>query len=77
IICASDHIEDQHFEFHQKDETQSTSFLSLAELEAAHIAKALKHCNGNKSQAAKLLGISRPTIHKKIGDYGLDSDNKQ
>ena len=46
-------------------------FLSLAEMEAAHIKAALARCHGNKSEAARLLGISRPTIHKKIGDYGL------
>ena len=57
------------------DNDQATSnedsFQSLAEMEAAHIQAALQRCQGNKSEAARLLGISRPTIHKKIGDYGL------
>ncbi len=53
-------------------EATTHKFLSLAELEAQHIQAALLRCKGNKSEAARLLGISRPTIHKKIGDYGLD-----
>ena len=35
------------------------------------IAEALKITNGNRSQAAKLLSISRPTLHAKIDKYGL------
>lgn len=35
------------------------------------IAEALRICHGNKSQAAKLLGLSRPTLHTKIEKYRL------
>ena len=35
------------------------------------IAEALKKTHGNRSQAAKLLGISRPTLHAKINKYGI------
>jgi len=35
------------------------------------IAEALRICNGNKSQAARLLGLSRPTLHSKIEKYKL------
>ena len=35
------------------------------------VAEALKLTGGNRSQAAKLLGISRPTLHAKIDKYGL------
>jgi DNA-binding protein Fis len=27
--------------------------------------------DGNRSRAAKLLGLSRPTLHSKIEKYGL------
>lgn len=32
---------------------------------------ALRHCHGNKSQAARLLGISRNTVRKRVEKYGL------
>jgi len=42
----------------------------LAEIEKRHIRRALEHCRGNKTQAAKLLGITRLTLRTKIADYG-------
>ena len=35
------------------------------------VAEALKITNGNRSQAAKLLSISRPTLHAKIDKYKI------
>ncbi len=35
------------------------------------IGQALKLTSGNRSRAAKLLGLSRPTLHSKIEKYGL------
>ena len=35
------------------------------------IAEALKQTNGNRSRAARLLGISRPTLHAKINKYQI------
>ncbi len=35
------------------------------------IAEALMETDGNRSQAAKLLGLSRPTLHSKIDKYQL------
>ncbi len=35
------------------------------------VAEALKITNGNRSQAAKLLSISRPTLHAKIDKYNI------
>ncbi len=42
-------------------------------LEREEISRALTECNGQKSQAARLLGISRPTLDKKIKVYNLQS----
>jgi DNA-binding NtrC family response regulator len=44
---------------------------SLAELEKAYIARLLEFTGGNRTQVARILGISYPTIAKKILDYGL------
>jgi len=35
------------------------------------ISEALKSTNGNRTQAAKLLGLSRPTLHAKIEKYNI------
>ena len=35
------------------------------------ISEALKITNGNRSQAAKLLNMSRPTLHAKIDKYNI------
>jgi len=35
------------------------------------ISEALNLTGGNRSRAAKLLGLSRPTLHSKIEKYSL------
>jgi DNA-binding protein Fis len=44
---------------------------SLAELERLYIARLLVFTGGNRTQVARLLGVSYPTVAKKITDYGL------
>ncbi len=46
--------------------------IKLQELEAAFIRKTLETCNGNKSMAAKMLGISRKGLYQKMARYGID-----
>lgn len=43
----------------------------LAEVEAPMIAEVLRHCRGNQSRAASILGISRGTLRKKLVEYRL------
>ena len=45
---------------------------TLKELEKSSIRSALQRWEGNRSRAAKELGISRRTIINKIQEYGLD-----
>ncbi|MEZ4396307.1 MAG: sigma-54 dependent transcriptional regulator [Candidatus Krumholzibacteriia bacterium] len=47
---------------------------SLAEVEAEHIRRVLDACGWNQGRACAVLGISRPTLRKKIADYGLRED---
>ena len=42
-------------------------------MEKAFIQQALKLTDGNVTEAAKLLGISRRTLHRKIKTYKLES----
>jgi DNA-binding NtrC family response regulator len=45
--------------------------LSLAELEAAYIAEMLVATRGNKTECARILGISRKNLYEKIARYEL------
>lgn len=47
--------------------------LTLQEIERRHIARVLAHHDGNRSRAARSLGISRATLYEKIARYGLGS----
>jgi two-component system, NtrC family, response regulator AtoC len=47
---------------------ETGTFLSLKEMEEGHIRKAMVRADGNKSRAAKLLGISRMTLYRKLED---------
>ncbi|MCP5277844.1 MAG: sigma-54-dependent Fis family transcriptional regulator [Thiobacillus sp.] len=44
---------------------------AMAEMEKLHIARVLRHCHGNKTHAAALLGITRLTLRNKIRLYEL------
>ena len=46
--------------------------LSLAEVEKAHIINVLDRQNWNITSSAKLLGIDRVTIYKKLNKYGIN-----
>ena len=46
--------------------------LSLETVERQHIARVLAHHDGNRSRAARTLGISRATLYEKLARYGLD-----
>ncbi len=45
--------------------------VSIDRVSAILVGEALSLSGGNRSKAAKLLGISRPTLHSKIEKYGL------
>lgn len=52
---------------------QGTSGQQLSDVEREFIRAKLAESQGNKSRAAKLLGISRRTLYRKIDEYKLES----
>jgi DNA-binding NtrC family response regulator len=46
--------------------------LTVAEAEKQLIARALKDCGANRTLAARKLGMSRRTLHRKLHLYHLE-----
>jgi two-component system, NtrC family, response regulator AtoC len=53
--------------------TLKSSDLNLEKMEKAFINLSLRQTNGNVTEAAKLLGISRRTLHRKIKTYQINA----
>ena len=43
---------------------------TLADVEAAYIRHTLERCGGNRSMAARILGIGRNTLARKLAEGG-------
>jgi transcriptional regulator with AAA-type ATPase domain/pSer/pThr/pTyr-binding forkhead associated (FHA) protein len=75
ILAEAGQITPEHLELRPVTTSTTISsdqpFPTLAEFEAGHIQAALIRSQGNRSAAARLLGISRPTLRRKIEEYGL------
>ena len=51
--------------------TPSAALPTLSEVEARHIARVLSQVNGHVGEAARILGIHRNTLARKIREYGV------
>jgi transcriptional regulator with PAS, ATPase and Fis domain len=82
-LCDGPEIDATHlsiFEWHRRERNEEPGQairipdigMTLAEVEAEALRITLKLTGGNRSAAARILAISRPTIHRKIRDYGLE-----
>jgi transcriptional regulator with PAS, ATPase and Fis domain len=58
-------------------EARNDRLSSLADAERAHIARVLEAVEWNKKEAARVLDISRGTLYRKIGEYGLSPQIRQ
>ncbi len=72
VMASGSVLEAEDIEFSRMVEpTPKNETLNLEQLEQEAIMKAISRSNGNLSQAASLLGISRFTLYRKIEKYGL------
>jgi two-component system response regulator AtoC len=78
ILSRSDVLELDECWFQRTEVTDATAsaceeseLKSLNCMEKQHILKILRHTGGNYGETCKILGITRPTLRKKINDYGL------
>lgn len=84
ILCLDTDIGTEHLpqelnvESHKSPVTLGdtlTSDMSLNEMEKRHILFVLKENKNNKSQTARVLGISRSTLREKLRQYGINDED--
>jgi DNA-binding NtrC family response regulator len=53
---------------------ESPQVLSIAEMEKQAILNTIRQLNGDKLMAAKLLGIGKTTLYRKLKEYGIEDE---
>jgi DNA-binding NtrC family response regulator len=48
--------------------------LTLEEVERRHVLRVLEACHGNRTDAAKILGLDRKTLYRKLLRWGVNDD---
>src|SRR4029077_14702368 len=72
LMCRSDQIQTGDLGLgSQRQQTQNLEELSLEAVESILIRKALQRFQGNVSQAAEALGLSRGALYRRMEKYGL------
>src|ERR1039457_5597567 len=72
LMCRTDEIQPADLALNtQRAQTQGLEDLSLEAVEAMLVRKALQRYQGNVSQAAEALGLSRGALYRRMEKYGL------
>ena len=74
ILSEGGVLDVQSLPFVQRDFREGAGILSdfsMSDMEKRHIARVLKHTNGNKAEAARLLEIGIATLYRKIEEYKI------
>ena len=78
VLSRSERLDETDLPLLASDEDSSDRMLmpspgeaSLGEMEKATILKTLEAAEGNKSEAARRLGITRRTLHQKLKKWGM------
>jgi two-component system response regulator AtoC len=73
ILAKGDVIQEENLPLERgKEKVVSTELVPLKDIEKDYVQHVLRETNGNKTQASKILQISRPTLDKKIKEYKLN-----
>jgi DNA-binding NtrC family response regulator len=72
LLCRGEEIEPANLAIAaQRTPAQSLENMSIDEVQTLLIQKMMRRCNGNITQAAEGLGLSRAALYRRIEKYGL------
>ncbi len=73
IMCRDENIQPANLGLQSSNRPRAINLdeMSVEEVEALLVSKALARCNGNISQAAEVLGLSRGSFYRRMEKYGL------
>jgi transcriptional regulator with AAA-type ATPase domain len=72
ILCDGALIDADHLSLHPATRSPRHDTTDLGVVERTTIAKVLHDCAGNKTRAARRLGLSRTQLHLRVRKYGLE-----
>ena len=71
IICEGGLIAPEHLALHSDDRASITGTTNVRLVERQLVEQVLKECNGNKSKAARRLGLTRKQLYVRLRQYQL------
>ena len=49
---------------------EAVEMIPLREVERRYVLQVLEHCGGNRTEAARVLGLDRKTLYRKLIKWG-------
>jgi transcriptional regulator with PAS, ATPase and Fis domain len=72
IVCDGASIDTEHLSLSGRDDVPSLGSIDLGVLEQQAIEQAMREVAGNKSRAARMLGISRTQLYGRLRKYEVE-----
>jgi len=76
IVCEGGLISAAHLSLQPRLRARPAAASNLGVVERETIAQVMRECRGNKSKAAKRLGLSRSQLYFRLRKYDLESGNR-
>ena len=71
-VKIGERIKSRRSSISNENKIEEKTNLSLEEVEKRHILNVLENTGGNRSEAARILGIDRKTLRKKLQKWGIN-----
>ena len=71
-LCEGTLIDATHLSLESGGRSPRNDTTDLGVVERTTIAKVLQECRGNKTRAARRLGLTRTQLHLRVRKYGLE-----